>query len=353
MRALQIDRATLALLRMVGAGRWLALDGGALTMRFGHAGGDGLIVSARTDDGPVRLWVDALSWCSWIEPILSVPSWDATPVELRGALAAWTCACIEQDLGSAGISWLRADAIERGACKAKPMWSLRIEREREFASIDLRIMEAPHKWLEQLARGLDPLPVHLQPDSPRSSPHDEHAAAPAIRLSLAAGWTIINTAMLAGVRAGDALVLQHAYAVTQGELSLYADRPLATVLECRQGSFTIGIMMETFDDWLDVTPTPSQDAGNVPDTPDAFDERDAHAPSSYVLEARVRVVAHVATIDVPLVQLASLRAGDILDGPAQPEDLITLQVAGKPFARGTLLEIGGRLAVRIEQLLSR
>ncbi|AIO69957.1 type III secretion system cytoplasmic ring protein SctQ [Burkholderia oklahomensis] len=347
MRPIRIDRATGALLRAVGAGRRLALDTGALTLRFRRAGGDGLILSARTGDGPVRLWVDAARWCRWIEPVLSVPDWDAVPVELRGALAAWTCACIEPDLASFGIAWLHADAIECGACPAEPAWSLGIER--EHASLDMRVVDAPLAWLERLADRLDP----LQPDSPRDSlpgsPPDSRAAAPAIRLALAAGWSSVDTATLARVRPGDALLLQHAYAAADGELALFADRPLATVLGCRSRPYTIGTTMDTFDDWLDidVDVAPSV-ALDTPDAPDAPDSPDA---GPLRLDAHVRVVAQVATIDVPLARLASLRAGDVLDGPAQPDGLVTLQVAGKPFARGTLLDVGGRLAVRIEHLL--
>ncbi|KGS02355.1 FliM/FliN family flagellar motor switch protein [Burkholderia sp. ABCPW 111] len=382
MQPLRIDRTTLALLRAVGAGRRLALGDGALALRFLRAGGDGLILSARTDDGPVRLWVDAAPWCRWIEPVLSVPHWDAVPVELRGALAAWTCACIEPDLASFGVSWLRADAIERGACAAEPAWSLRIER--EHAALDMRIVDAPLAWLERLANGLDPLPddflpvdpqpidlepIDLPPHSPvgsstmppRTPPHGGRAASPALRLSLAAGWSIVDTATLSRVRAGDALLLQHAYAVAQGELALFAERPLATVLDCRHGPYTIGTTMDTFDDWLDIDVEPAAlpdargaadgfDAPDTVDAPDMHDGHEGHAPPLR-LDARVRVVAQVATIDVPLARLASLRAGDVLDGPAQPDGLVTLQVAGKPFARGTLLDIGGRLAVRIEHLL--
>ncbi|AOJ07290.1 type III secretion system cytoplasmic ring protein SctQ [Burkholderia mayonis] len=346
MRPIPIDRATGALLRAVGAGRRLALDTGALTLRFRRAGGDGLIVSARTGDGPVRLWVDAAPWCRWIEPVLSVPDWDAVPVELRGALAAWTCACIEPDLASFGVAWLHADAIECGACPVEPAWSLGIER--EHASLDMRIVDAPLAWLERLADRLAPLqtnpPRDSLHDSLYDSPPDSRAATPTVRLALAAGWSSVDTATLARVQPGDALLLQHAYAAADGELALFADRPLATVLGCRTGPYTIGTTMDTFDDWLDVDVAHSL----APDAPDALDSPDMQPLR---LDAHVRVVAQVATIDVPLARLASLRAGDVLDGPAQPDGLVTLQVAGKPFARGTLLDVGGRLAVRIEHLL--
>lgn len=62
------------------------------------------------------------------------------------------------------------------------------------------------------------------------------------------------------------------------------------------------------------------------------------------------VVVHVGSLEVPLHQLAHLQVGEVLQGPACIDDFVTLKVAGKTIAHGLLLEIDGRLAVRIDRL---
>ncbi|MFW8696200.1 FliM/FliN family flagellar motor C-terminal domain-containing protein, partial [Mesorhizobium japonicum] len=84
------------------------------------------------------------------------------------------------------------------------------------------------------------------------------------------------------------------------------------------------VVMEDFDDWLDATPM-------VSTSEDALQT-----------ELLVSVVAQVALIDVPLQQLASLQAGDVLQGPARLEDGVLLKVAGRTIAHGLLLDIDGR-----------
>ena len=67
-------------------------------------------------------------------------------------------------------------------------------------------------------------------------------------------------------------------------------------------------------------------------------------------DVMLTVVAELGTLQVPLVTLGSLRPGDVLDGAACMDAQVTLKIAGQAIARGMLLDIGGRLAVRIEQL---
>lgn len=90
--------------------------------------------------------------------------------------------------------------------------------------------------------------------------------------------------------------------------------------------------MDDFNDWLDIAPMPA--------SPD----------SALGSDLLVSVVAHVGSLEVPLHQLAHLQVGDVLQGPTRIDDFVTLKVAGKPIAHGLLLEIDGRLAVRIDRL---
>ena len=82
--------------------------------------------------------------------------------------------------------------------------------------------------------------------------------------------------------------------------------------------------MEETDNWVDAVPT----ADGV----------------------MLTVVAELGTLLLPLATLGGLRTGDVLTGVAHLDAQVTLKIAGRVMARGMLLDIGGRLAVRIEQL---
>ncbi|KWN58210.1 type III secretion system cytoplasmic ring protein SctQ [Burkholderia ubonensis] len=323
MQPLPVDRQTLALLKRVGVGRHISFPGATLTLLFRRGGGHGLIASAQAGNESVRLWIDTRQWCRWIEPVLSVPHWEAVPSDLLGVLAVWSFSGIHAGLDSIGIAPLSAHSIETATCEISHAWSLRIER--ADASLDAHVIDAPLSWLEQLIDRLEPLAVE---------PLHGASPSPTIPIALIVGWSCVDIAMLNRVRSGDALVLHRAYAITKGELGLFADRPTAHLTQCGNGSYRIGETMTSFDDWLDVEPVYSLE------------------PAKTTLDARVRIVAQVATIDIPLAQLAGLKPGEILEGPAHTDGLVTLQVAGKPFARGTLLDIDGRVAVRIEHFVA-
>ncbi|KVN03489.1 MULTISPECIES: type III secretion system cytoplasmic ring protein SctQ [unclassified Burkholderia] len=325
MRTIPLDAGTAPVLRTLGHGRAYRRDTDALTLLFRRGGGTGLILTSRADDAVVRVWCDSAQWCRWIAPVLPVADWHAVPDELRAALAAWTFACVAPCAAAAGLAWPQAEAVEPEACSITNRWLLRLER--EGATLDLQILDAPSTWIAQLAAGLDPL------DAP---PGDAPGRpAPALRVALIAGWSCIDTTQLARLHRGDALLLHHAYAVADGELGLFTDRPLASVIRRDALGYTIGVTMETFDDWLDVEPA----------------DPAATLPLVLPLDASVRIVAQAAAIDVPLDRLAALRPGDILEGPAIGDGLCTLKIGGRPFARGMLLDIDGRLAIRIEHFV--
>jgi type III secretion protein Q len=327
MQPIPLDAATAATLRTLGHGRACRHDAHTLTLLFRRVGGAGLVLTARAGDALVRVGCDPAQWRRWIAPLLPVSDWQAVPDALRAALAAWTLARVAPGATAAGIAWPEADAIEPSTCPVANRWLLRVEHAE--ATLDLWVLDAPPAWIAQLAERLDPLPA--PPDAPPGQP------APALRVALIAGWTCVDTARLARLQAGDALLLHHAYAVADGELGLFTDRPLASATRCDAGGYTIGVTMETFDDWLNIEPL---EAPPLPTSPGALP-----------LNASVRIIAQAAALDVPLERLATLKPGDILEGPAIGDGLCTLKVGGRPLARGMLLDIDGRLAIRIEHFV--
>ncbi|MEX3956734.1 type III secretion system cytoplasmic ring protein SctQ [Trinickia sp. EG282A] len=322
-----LDERGARLLRKVGAGRRIDFTDGAFALAYRRsAGGTGLVLSGALGTDAVRLWVDEGQWCRWIEPLLPVPDASAIPAELRDALAAWTFDTIGSGLeGSSngepppwpvGAS-LRACTVER-----RLDWCLRAERGN--IALELLVLEAPVDWLDALADRLAPCSAD---DSPEIQ----------VRTSLIAGWSSIARNVAESLRVGDALVLRQAYRVARCEFGLFANKPLARVNCSEAGVFSIEEVMDEFDDWFDVEPiTPASEK------PGAHDQV-AHDPI-------VTVVAVAGRFDVPISALAALKPGDVLDGQARVDELVTLKVGGRTIARATLLDIDGRLAARIEAI---
>ncbi|MCX8565596.1 MAG: type III secretion protein Q [Glomeribacter sp. 1016415] len=315
MQPVPLTEAAGALLRKIGAGRRQQHNAGACVLAYQPAGGEGLILHAQIAGAPVRLWLDARQWCRWLEPMLVVPTWSAVPVELREALAAWTCA--SADPGCINDDWLVGGTIETGYIEPAQDWCLRLEQQER--QLTLRVLDAPLAWLDTLADQFEPIPPDPKLDSP----------APRVPVSLVVGWSTLDAHALQQLNVGDAILLQHAYRPAKGELCLFMNRPLAVLTQDETGNFTIGNLMDHSNDWLDITPASLTENGS---------------------NLMVRVVAEAASLQAPLAALAHLSVGDVLEGPAHSDGLVTLTVGGRPVARGLLLDINGRLAVRIEHL---
>jgi type III secretion protein Q len=307
------------LVRDIGAGRRLYHADGSLTLRYGRGGGDGLRLSADIDGQRLTLWLAAEQWCQWIRPQLEVPDWTSINPELHPVLASWTLACAGDSLDYGDFSWPTGLTLEAASVPVAPYHCLDIEQDGRH--LQAWVLEAPQAWLERLAAALDPLDT------------DETLGEHAIPVALIAGWSRIEQPLLTRLQPGDALLLHQRYPVADGTLGLFLNRPLATVAATDFATYTLEAVMEDFNDWLDVTPEASSSVC-------------ARQP-----DLLVTVVAQVASIDVPLQQLASLQVGDVLQGPARPEDGVLLKVAGRTIAHGLLLDIDGRLAVRIERFI--
>ncbi len=322
VRLPRLDERGGRLLRKLGAGRRADCPDGALALAYRRsAGGNGLVLSGSLGSNAVQLWVDEGQWCRWIEPLIAVPDASSVPPELHEALSAWTFdaigSALEHSTDMDPLPWPVGASLRTCAIAARIGWWLRAER--EHRELDLLVLEAPLHWLDALADRLAPCPVDDPPDI-------------RVRTTLLAGWTRIARSAADDLRLGDALVLHHAYRVARREFGLLLDKPLAR-LSCDGGNtFTVEEVMNDFDDWLDVEP--------------ALPGSDNDAPR----DPLVTVVAELGSFDVPVSALAALKPGDILDGEARADELVTLKVGGRPIARATLIDIDGRLAARIESI---
>jgi type III secretion protein Q len=332
----RLDARAARLLRKVGAGRRIEIDGGALSLAYRREGGNGLIFSGHLEHNPVQLWIDERAWLHWIEPVLAVADASSIPEELHEALAAWTFDAIGRGLDgsaqyastalTASTQWPAGLSLRTAHVEPRLGWCLRAEQ--GGRGIDVLVLDAPHDWLDTLADRLAP----WRPDN---------APEVRIRAGLLAGWASVARSAVATLRVGDALLLRRAYRVAQGEFGLFMAKPLAR-LRCGEtgdtrdtrdtGIFTIEEVMDKFDDWLDVEPPAPTSA-----------DRAAYDPL-------VTVVAEVCGFDVPVSALAALKPGDVLTGDVLADELVALKVGGRLIARATLLDIEGCLAARIETL---
>lgn len=311
----RLSKATGQLLGLVGSGRQLTTDHGHLTLSFcHHAAGDGLILEAELAQQPIRLWLFEAQWCQWIAPMLVVPNWHHVPAALQELLAIWTLA----DSDPRTLPWPQGQRLQATTVADGWAWKLRLSQ--QDRQLDLRVLDAPLNWLTELAEQALPL---------------SDAPLPPLRatVSLIAGWSALPVATLRRLQPGDALRLQHQYAIANGEFGLFLNQPLASLRQNDEdGSFTIVSSMDQFDDWLDITPPPTGELSA------SFDH------------ATVTIVAEVARLNIALQQLSALQPGNVLYGDGSSDGLVTLKAGGYPIARGSLLAFDQQLAIKIEQL---
>ncbi|HBO5142456.1 FliM/FliN family flagellar motor switch protein [Pseudomonas aeruginosa] len=308
------------LLRKLGPGRVFAWEGGRLFLGFATQQRGELVLECMLDEQPLQLGMLEAKWLAWTESELSVASWSMLAEDLHLPLAALTVTPIQEALQALALPCPSAHRLDRRPAQgAYNGWFLRLEYEQRI--LDLQLLEVPLDWLGSLIEAMQPVPEE-----------NDEAPSPCTPLPLVTGWSTIKRSELLDMRCGDALLLRHAYPVAQAQLVLFMQRPLATVTATFPDTCHIESIMSDFNDWLDVQPAPS----NASSAPDA--------------ELLVTVVAEVARIDAPLHKLTVLKKGDILEGPIHKNELVTLQVGGRPFAYGTLLDIDGQLAVRVERL---
>jgi type III secretion protein Q len=310
------------LLASVGIGRQWESDTGRLLLTFcAHPIAQGLRLWAKLDEGPVCLWLDEAQWCQWVAPMLVVPSLAMTPEALRPALMRWTLADAGAGQISEEIAWPQAERLEPGEAEAGWGWQLRLIR--DDRQLDCRIISAPEYWLESLIAQSVPVAPAQQP--------------PAITFSagLLAGWSLIDRETLGALQPGDALLLDKQWDIANGRFVLFTQQPLASLQQDRDsGVFTVEVMMDNFDDWMEIAPSPEPAAGR-------------HFP---LADSLIPVTVEAARMEVTLQELYQLEVGSLLSGATEHDTLVTLKAGGRPFARGTLLHIGNRLAVRVEKL---
>lgn len=205
------------LLRKVCSGRQLRLDDGHLLLQYQRMGGDGLFLSATLEnEKDLQIWISESQWCRWIAPIFPAPDWAAIPLDLQNALSAWTLANAGID-ENVELCWPNGTMLQPGNISIAPDWCLRIEV--PGRRLDLRIVNAPIAWLNTIAE----LGIPYEKTETTLTPGgtDRVAHEMGITVGLIAGWIRVHPEIIDRLTIGDALLIQHAYRIADGEFGLF------------------------------------------------------------------------------------------------------------------------------------
>ncbi|MDN4572320.1 hypothetical protein DBB29_02160 [Pandoraea cepalis] len=306
-----------------------------------RAGGEGLVVTARVDEGVVgqtRFWCDARQWCDWLAPSLPVPSWDALPPAWRASAASLTLATgdasadmsLDAVAGAADAacdttSWPRATAL--AAADVETAWRVGVVLQRGGRRLALMYLDGATSWLRERCRRATPGDTALDP-----------SGLPTRRCALVAGWATVLRAQCERLQVGDAVLLDVAAHIAGGEYWLVdSDRAVAM----RDGRPLDRRVLQLDD----TNASPSDDTLST-------------AAGARQEAATVRLSALVAERQFPIPFLTAWRSGN--DAVSQSDaiacalsaDRITLLRDDTPWAAGRLLRFDdGRLAVCIDSMI--
>lgn len=314
-----------------------------------RTGGDGLVVTARVDEGVVgqtHFWCDTGQWAEWLGDRLPVPAWDALPPDWQASAASLTLATQGADIeceedpereatpGSAldpersagamrrecpdtfatSTSWPQATVITRESVETT--WRIGIVLQRGARRLVLMHLDGVTSWLTDRCQRAVSCDAPLDP-----------SGFPTRRCILAAGWTELPASLCDRLREGGAVLLDVAADVASGEYWLL-DGARGVAMRDGQPSGRHVVMS-------DLAAAGAVSAGAASCT---------------------RLVAVIAEKALPVPSLAAWHLGRATSHERATQNvlsaaLIALWRDGKPWGNGRLLRFGdGRLAVQIDPL---
>lgn len=216
----------------LGGADSVRFEQGDLQVQVGwlHVGGEGLIVTACVDQGPVgelRFWCDARQWCDWLAPWLPVPSFDALPQAWHEIAASLTFSGRLDDEHGDGYhapaladSWPVATELTRGTTTIE--WRVGMVLQRDGKRLALAWLtqtcaqDEASAWLRERCAHAAPCALPLDP-----------AGVPQRHGLLVAGWGDLSNEQRDALGGGDAVMLDKwadvasgAYWVIDGEYAL-------------------------------------------------------------------------------------------------------------------------------------
>lgn len=161
-------------------------------------------------------------------------------------------------------------------------------------------------------------------------------------LTLRLGATGLSLGALRSLQPGDAVLMEHHRGRHRMGKLVVADSMLAPAAWNGQGwTLEGGLKPARTDreDWLSTSDMPEQGAG----APEAAQED----------QIPVRLCFDLGRLDMPLGEIRQLAAGSVIELPGTLDTPVSLTVGGRAIGTGELVDIQGRLGVRIVRILGR
>lgn len=191
------------------------------------------------------------------------------------------------------------------------------------------------------------LPTRWLEDAADATTRAASAALSRIPIALVAdaGSAELREAEIASLRAGDVVVLDRATVAIgasgcTGEARMRVERASRTTWWCRIEGGALRVRE------AERSREPARTEGRrMVDSDTKTNEGIDHAG-----DAPIEVVVELARFTLPLEELASLRAGEILTTGRPIGERVTLRAAGRAIATGELVDVDGEMGVRILRL---
>ncbi|MCL9783738.1 type III secretion system cytoplasmic ring protein SctQ [Vibrio sp. S4M6] len=275
----------------------------------------------------VRLYCKASEWLDFVRPLLAVDEFAHIPSDLHAAL---TQACLSDFTGWAKQHGISIDNIE---AITKAPWS---DRRHSEVSLTTSSVFNPDSRLCFYLLGCSSQTIETLTQS--MSPVETVPRLETLPIACAVGFSIITMAQLKQLRIGDVVVLNWSCNIDNGELLLFQNRPICGIKFVDSGGFIVEQMMNDFDDLMDLS------------TKDEFPGLTAQQSPVNLDQITVPIIMEVGQIEVSFHDLANLQSGSILETQLVANPQVRLRANGKVIGFGTLMQVGERLGVRVEQM---
>lgn len=180
-----------------------------------------------------------------------------------------------------------------------------------------------------------------------------------VRASIAVAEVGLSVAELEQLAAGDVIVLPGATAATSAHVHLAISPHTSIIAEIKGNQLIVaraGKSMSTTDTAPGAKPAPAAKPAASPAKPGAAPAAAAPepvVPAAAIEELPLRIVFDLGEVELSLAEVKALVPGQVIDLAREPGHAVRVSVNGRRIGAGEIVEIEGRLGVRITELAVR
>ncbi|MGF1740039.1 type III secretion system cytoplasmic ring protein SctQ [Vibrio profundum] len=266
-------------------------------------------------------------WLEYISEMLPIDKFANIPSELCGVLSS---------VSFAGLcAWAAEEELEVG-----DIGSIQAGDKEQWNHSEIRLTFTSPFCLDKKLSGFlcgfsnENLKIMARHMSPKQGP----AEGVKLPIPCAVGLSVLTLGELKSLEVGDCVLLNWSSNFYEGEVLLVQNQPISSIRYQESGSFIVGQTMNEFDDLLDLSADDTFTGLNHEEKPVNLDQ------------LMVTLVLEVGHVDLAISELATLHSGKILETELKAEPKVRLKANGKVIGLGSLLQVGDRLGVRVDQL---